>query len=119
MVKSVGEYLKGASEVPGHRTLVMVGAQSPAGPDGRVEADVAGQCAVVWSKISEALAQKNLETRHIVALEIDLTDRENLDAVLTEQARHIRHHVAQTVRIVGLLDPQWKAQISVVAAVTR
>jgi enamine deaminase RidA (YjgF/YER057c/UK114 family) len=119
MVKAVGEYLKGASEVPSNRMLVMVGAQSPAGPDGRVASDTAAQCAVVWSKISEALAQKNLGTRHIVAVEIDLADRENLDVVLTEQARHVRHHVAQTVRIVGLLDPEWKAQVAVVAAVTR
>jgi enamine deaminase RidA (YjgF/YER057c/UK114 family) len=119
MVKAVSEYLKGAAEVPHHRTLVMVGAQSPVGPGGKVSGDIAEQCAMVWSKITDALAEKNLEPRHIVALDIDLADRAHHDAVMAEQARHIRHHIAQSTRVVGLLDESWMVQIAVVAAVTR
>ena len=119
MVRAVSEYLKGAAEVPHQRTLVLVGAQSPVGKGGKVVGDIAGQCATVWARIADALAEKNLQTRHIVAIDIDLADRDHLDAALAEQARHVRHHVAQTVRIVGLADPQWMLQVSVVAAVTR
>jgi len=115
MVKAVSEYLRGAVEVPHHRTLVIVGAQAP----DDASADFAVQCASVWDKVEDALAEKNLQPRHIVAVETDLTDRDHLDAAASEQQRRLRHQVAQTTRITGLVDPAWLIQVSVIAAVTR
>jgi enamine deaminase RidA (YjgF/YER057c/UK114 family) len=119
MVRAVSEYLRGASEVAHNRTLVLVGAQSPEDKNGKSSADPGEQCVAVWTKIRDALAEKNLQPRHIVAIDIDLADREFLEAALAEQTRHVRHHVARTVRVVGLIDPDWKLQVSVVASVTR
>ncbi len=115
MVKAVGEYMRGASEIPHHRTLVFVGAQTP----DDATADAEGQCRSVWAKVEAALSEKNLGLRHIVAIETDIADRARLAAALAEQKRHVRHHVAQTTRVVGLADPDWLVQVSVVAAVTR
>jgi enamine deaminase RidA (YjgF/YER057c/UK114 family) len=119
MVKAVSEYLKGAVEVPSSRTLVVVGAQVPV--DGRkgTPEDIAEQAALVWAGVRDALAEKHLETRHIVAIETDLADRADLAAAAEEEKRHVRHHVARTVRIVGMADPAWRIQVSVVAAATR
>ncbi|MBT5435185.1 MAG: hypothetical protein P8Q36_20605 [Alphaproteobacteria bacterium] len=119
MVKAVGEYLRGAAEVPHHRTLIFVGAQSPEDDKGTLGADFDTQCQTVWAKIIAALGQKNIEPRHIVAVETDLADRAHLDAAASEQKRHLRHHIAQTIRIVGMPDERWMLQVAVVAAVTR
>lgn len=119
MVKAVTEYLKGAVEVPHHRTLVIVGAQTPVGARGAVPADLEGQCRLVWDKVAAALAEKNFELRHVVAVETDLADRGSVEAATAEQTRRLRHQVAQTVRIVGLADARWMVQVTVVAARTR
>jgi enamine deaminase RidA (YjgF/YER057c/UK114 family) len=119
MVKAVSEYLKGAVEVPHHRTLILVGAQAPVDAKGRTPESIAEQAAQCWAGVIDALAEKNFETRHIVAIETDLADRAHLEAATAEQKRHVRHHVAQTVRIVGLADPAWHLQVAVVAAKTR
>lgn len=115
MVRAVDAYLKGAVELPHHRTLVFVGAQTP----DDATADFEGQCRSVWAKVEAALAQKNLGPRHIVAIETDVADRAHLAAARAERRRRVRHHVAQTTRVVGLADPDWLVQISVVAAATR
>ena len=112
-------YLRGAVEVPASRTLVVIGAQSPAGPDGALAADAAGQCAAVWAKLVAALAEKGLEPRHIVALETDVAARRHLAAARAEQARHLRHHIAETVRIAALAQESWLVQVSALAAVAR
>lgn len=119
MVKAVSEYLKGAVEVPSNRTLVVVGAQVPVDKRNATPGDAAGQAALVWAGVLDALAEKNLEARHVVAIETDVADRADLEAVTAEEKRHVRHHVARTVRIVGLADPAWRLQVSVVAATTR
>lgn len=119
MAKAVTEYLKGAVEVPEHRTLVLVGAQAPFDARGNTPASVEEQCALVWAKVIDALAEKNFEARHIVAVDTDLADRAHLAAADAEQRRHVRHQVAQTTRIVGLADADWHLQVSVVAARTR
>lgn len=112
-------YLRGAVEVPPNRTLVVIGAQSPLEPNGELAPDAAGQCAAIWAKLVAALAEKGLEPRHIVALETDLASRRIVAAARAEQARHLRHHVAETVRIVALAEAGWLAQVSALAAVTR
>ncbi|MBN36178.1 MAG: hypothetical protein CMM46_15655 [Rhodospirillaceae bacterium] len=119
MVKAVSEYLKGAAEVPHNRTLLFVGAQSPEDGQGQVAGDIGAQAACVWDKVAGALAQKNLEPRHIVSVDIDLVDRADIAVAVKEQERRFRHHVAQTVRITGLADERWRLQVAVVAAVTR
>ncbi len=119
MVKAVSEYLKGAVEVPHHRTLVIVGAQTPVDDKGKTPAAFTEQCRLVWAKVADALAEKNLEPRHIVAVETDLTARDHLADAVAEQQRHVRHQVAQTVRVVGLSDEGWHLQVAVVAARTR
>jgi enamine deaminase RidA (YjgF/YER057c/UK114 family) len=118
MVKAVTEYLKGAVEVPHHRTLVMVGAQAPLDAKGKLASGFEAQCAAAWARVIDALAEKNFEPRHIVAVDLDLADRAHLAAAAEEQRRHVRHQVAQAVRIVGLADPAWMVQVSVVAART-
>jgi len=118
MVKAVSEYLKGAVEVPASRTLVIVGAQVPVDTRKGTPPGIVEQAALVWAGICGALAEKNFEPRHIVAIESDLVDRADLEAATAEQRRHVRHHVAQTVRIAGLADPAWRLQVSVVAART-
>jgi enamine deaminase RidA (YjgF/YER057c/UK114 family) len=118
MVKAVSEYLKGAVEVPSSRTLVVVGAQVPVDARKGTPGDVEAQAALVWAGVRDALAEKHLEPRHIVAIETDLADRADLEAAATEERRHVRHHVARTVRIVGLADPAWRLQVSVIAAHT-
>ena len=118
MVKAVSEYLKGAVEVPASRTLVIVGAKVPVDKRNATPPDIAGQAALVWAGVCDALAEKNFEPRHIVAVETDLADRSDLEAATAEQRRHVRHHVAQTVRIAGLADAAWRLQVSVIAART-
>lgn len=119
MVKAVSEYLKGAVEVPSSRTLVVVGAQVPVNGRMGTPEGFAEQAALVWNAVRDALAEKHLETRHIVAIETDLVDRADLEAATQEEKRHVRHHVARTVRIVGMADPAWRIQVSVLAAATR
>lgn len=119
MAKAVTEYLKGAVEVPHHRTLVVVGAQTPVDGKGRTPAAIEEQCALVWAKLIDALAEKSFEARHIVAIETDLADRAHIAAAAAEQKRHVRHQTAQSLRIVGLADAAWQIQVAAVAARTR
>jgi 2-iminobutanoate/2-iminopropanoate deaminase len=90
----------------------------PVRPDGSVPEDLREQAAAVWSNIAAMLAEAGLEASDIVSVTTYVVPGQELPAVMAARdAFFAGHRAASTLVVVAALArPEWKVEISVVAA---
>ena len=90
----------------------------PIRPDGTVPDDLAEQAATVWSNIAAMLAEAGLAASDVVSVTTYAVPGQDLPVVMAARdAFFAGHRAASTLVVVAALArPEWKVEISVVAA---
>ena len=90
----------------------------PVDPDGEVPVAIADQARVVWQNIAAMLDQADMAPTDIVSVTTYVIGGQDLAAVMAERDRALGGHLAASTLVVvpELARPEWKMEISVVAA---
>jgi enamine deaminase RidA (YjgF/YER057c/UK114 family) len=90
----------------------------PVTPDGSVPDDLATQATVVWSNIAEILDAASMVPTDIVSVTTYVVVGEDLPSVMRARDAALGGHRAAStlVTVPALARPEWKLEITVVAA---
>lgn len=87
-------------------------------PDGTIAADIAGQAAEVWRSIGAILAAAGFRPSDVVSYTTYAVVGEDLTGVMAARDAFLESHGAAStlVTVPALAQPQWKVEVSVIAA---
>jgi enamine deaminase RidA (YjgF/YER057c/UK114 family) len=90
----------------------------PVRPDGSVPSEIEEQAEVVWSKLRVLVIQARMRPIDIVSVTTYVVDGEPLEPVMAARDAFMgRHRAASTlITVPRLARPEWKLEISLVAA---
>jgi enamine deaminase RidA (YjgF/YER057c/UK114 family) len=90
----------------------------PSAPDGSVPASIGEQAAVVWANIGAILAEADMTASDVVSVTTYAVVGEPLAGVMAARDEFLAGHRAAStlVTVPALARPEWKMEISVVAA---
>jgi enamine deaminase RidA (YjgF/YER057c/UK114 family) len=90
----------------------------PIRPDGTVPEAVGEQAQTVWANIAAMLAEADMEPSDIVAATTYVIPGQDLSAVMAARDAFFAGHLVASVLVVvaALVRPEWKIEVSVVAA---
>ncbi len=90
----------------------------PVRPDGTVPSGIVEQARTVWSNISAILAEAEMELRDIVSVTTYVTPENDMAAVMAERDVAMAGNTAASTLVIvpALARPEWKMEISIVAA---
>lgn len=109
-------------EVPKNSRFVVTSGIVPIRPDGTTPSDIGDQAGVIWRSICDILAEGHMELSDIVSVTTyvvassTLTD--DLRLVMASRDQALGGHLAAStlVTVPALARPEWKMEISVIAA---
>jgi enamine deaminase RidA (YjgF/YER057c/UK114 family) len=90
----------------------------PVRPDGSVPSEIEEQAEVVWSALRVLVIQARMRPIDIVSVTTYVVDGESLEPVMAARDAFMgRHRAASTlITVPRLARPEWKLEISLVAA---
>ena len=90
----------------------------PVRPDGSVPSEIAEQADVVWSTIRTLIIQARMKPIDVISVVTYVVDGEPLEPVMAARDAFMgRHRAASTlITVPRLARPEWKLEISIVAA---
>lgn len=90
----------------------------PIAPDGSVPEDIGDQATVVWANIDAIVRHAGFQPHDLVSITTYVVPDQDLGAVMNARSTYLGDHlVASTLVVVAaLVRPEWKVEISVVAA---
>jgi 2-iminobutanoate/2-iminopropanoate deaminase len=109
-------------EVPAGARLVFTSGVVPARPDGTIPTSIGEQAALVWHNIAAILSEGNMGVEDIVSLTTYVVATaglsDDLREVMSARDTALRGHLAAStlVTVPALARPEWKMEISVIAA---
>ena len=128
MLKPAAAYAHGI-EVSGAESWVFTSGVVPTRADGSVPSDLGEQAEVVWGNISAILAEAQLSVRDIVSITTYVVESaeeraqggelsSRLAVVMAARDAVLQGHLAAStlVTVPALARPEWRMEISVVAA---
>ena len=128
MLKPAAAYAHGI-EVSGAESWVFSSGVVPTRADGSVPSDLGEQAEVVWGNISAILAEAQLSVRDIVSITTYVVESaeeraqggelsSRLAVVMAARDAVLQGHLAAStlVTVPALARPEWRMEISVVAA---
>jgi enamine deaminase RidA (YjgF/YER057c/UK114 family) len=88
-------------------------------PDGSVSSEFEDQCRQAFSNIGACLRDAGMEFDDVVMLRIYLTDRSDLKPLRRIRSEFFgdRRFPSTLVIVSGLVDPAWRVELEIVAAV--
>lgn len=114
----VPNYSHGALVADARKWLHLSG-QVGVAPDGTVSSDFDDQCRQAFSNIDACLRDAGMDFGDVVMLRIYLTDRSDLHALRRIRSEFFgdRRFPSTLVIVSGLVDPAWRVELEIVAAV--
>ncbi len=103
---------------PAGAELLHTAGVVPIAPDGSVPGDIGEQAALVWANIDAIVRHGGFEATDLVAVTTYVVPDQDLGAVMAARAAYLGDLlVASTLVVVAaLVRPEWKVEISVIAA---
>ena len=116
MAQPMGLYSQGVVAPEQGRWLYIAG-QVGVRPDGRVPADIEGQCQAVWDNIGAVLAEADMGAQDLVKITTYLTDGAHLPVFAPIRARFLGEaRPASTLVVVSALaKAEWLVEVEAVA----
>jgi 2-iminobutanoate/2-iminopropanoate deaminase len=108
-----------ATEVRGEARLLFISGLNGYQQDGTTMPEsFEEQAELIWGHIGTILASAGMELSNIVSLRTYLSDPKYDEANVLMRVKHLGdHRPASTVICCQLLDPKWKLEVEVVAAI--
>ena len=109
-------------EVPANARLIVTSGVVPTRKDGTTPIDIGDQAALVWQNISAILAEGNMSLTDVVSITTYVVAGPNLQddlrVVMRERDAALQGVLAAStlVTVPALARPEWKMEISVIAA---
>ncbi|MUL79039.1 RidA family protein [Mycolicibacterium sp. CBMA 226] len=103
---------------PAGASLVYISGQVPVRPDGTWPASFADQADQVFANIAAHLASAGIDPADVVKVNSYIVDHDgDPSALLRARSKHLGDHrpAATGILIAGLINPEWKLEVEVVA----